>query len=344
MTALLAPAYALTLGTRRWTEQVLSLSVTRTFAPGVNLLAVVFPAAAPVSAAPGDDVALRIQSGEHDTVVFTGIVDDIQRRLDQIRVLCVDAGGLMARYRPAVTYEQISAGTVIRNLAGEIGAETGALADGPTLPCYVADPTRTAWEHAARLSAWGGAMARVTPDNRVTAGVIDASQPTAALRYGREILFLETGQRAAPIETFTAAGEAGAGDASAPEVFRPTTDFFAGNRPDGPSAASRWSFQPALRTVPDAATAGAARKRGYAAAAEAGRFTAFLLPHLECGTVLEIQDLPEGLAAGPVWITGLHHHLERGRTFTRVRFHKGGDSFDPAALLGSLAGALGGGL
>jgi hypothetical protein len=144
----------------------------------------------------------------------------------------------------------------------------------------------------------------------------------------------------APVERFVVAGESGAGSTSAPEALRPTTDFFAGNRPAEPSTSVRWSFAPALRTAKAAGTAGASLDRHYRSTREQGTLDAFLLPQLAPGTVFEVQDLPDVLVQGPFWAMQVHHRLDRRGGATRVRFAKGGDSFDPLALLGSLAGAL----
>ncbi len=342
MTTMLNPTYELTLGSQRWTEQAARIRLTLALAPQVNLLAVWFPAAAPLAAAKGDDVELRLNSGEKDEVVFTGSIDSLRSGFDGTRVTCLDAGGRLAGFRPAVTFEQVTAATVIRNLADEMGIETGELEDGPTLPYYVADPSRTAWEHMARVSAWGGAAVSVTKSNKVNALIIDASQAELALRYGREIIGLMADSRLPVVDAFTVAGEAGAGDAASPDVLRASTDFFAGNRPEGPALGKRWRFEPALRTVNAAATAGAARQRLYVSGRETGQFKAFLQPQLRCGTVLEIQDLPQGLPTGPIWVTSVEHRLGQGEASTTVCFRQGGDSFDPMALLGSLAGAIGG--
>ena len=342
MTALLSPAYRLTLGAQRWSEQALRLNVTLTLAPLVNMLTVWFPITAPLSAQTGEAAELILDNGEREAVVFTGTIDSVRRDFSTIQVTCLDAAGRLAGFRPAVTFEQVTAGTVIRNLAAELGLGVGDLEDGPTLPFYVADPSRNAWEHVARVSAWGGAVARVTADNRVNSRVIDASSAELALRYGREILWLLTDQRPSVVEAFTVTGEAGAGDAAVEQVMRPTTDFFAGNRPKGPGTGRRWRFEPALRTVRAAGTAGAALRRQYDSGRQTGRFQAFLQPQLCCGGVLEILDLPDGLGRGPVWITRVEHRLGDGVAATTARFRQGGDSFDPAALLGSLAGTLGG--
>lgn len=342
MTSVLAPVYELTLGSQVWKEQALEIRVALVAAPLVDAVTVRLPAAAPLSAAPGDPASLTLDSGEQKATVFTGTVDSIRRGFDEIRITALDAGGALARYRPSATYEQVTAATVIRNLAGDAGLSTGDLDDGVELAFYVADPSRTAWEHVARLAAWGGAMASVSSDNEVRSAVIDATQAEAALRYGREILSIQGDHTAAPVDAWVVAGEGGAGAASAPEALRPSTDFFAGHRPDGPALAKRWRFEPALRTARAAGSAGAAIQRQYTASRQAGRLRAILQPKLRCGSVIEIQDLPDGLPAGPVWIARVDHVVGENGALTSVRFFKGGDSFDPLALLGSLAGTVGG--
>lgn len=342
MTSLLRPAYSLTMGSQQWTEQLLALDLTLEAAPLVDVLAARLPAAAPISAGPGDPVSLTLDNGETAAEVFTGQVASLRRELDGIVVRALDAGGLLSQVRPAVTFQNLSVGTLIGNLCAEAGQETGGIEDGPTLTFYAADPSRTAWEHVARAAAWGGALARVSADNRVTTSVINAAQPELALRYGRELLSFEQEDHADRIASFVVAGEAGAGSVESPDAFRPTTDFFTGDRPEGPSPASRWRWEPALRTVSSAATAGAALQHSHRARLKRGHFAAFLLPQLRPGAVFEIQDLPEGLDGGPHWLYRVRHRLGPAGSRTEARFAKGGDSFDPLVLLGSLLGAAGG--
>ena len=180
MTSLLTPAYDLTLGSQSWTRQATRLTLTLALAPRVNILTVSFPAEAPLSAGIGDDAILTLSGGEREEPVFAGTIDSVRRGFDEIRVACLDAGGLLSRFRPAVTYQQVNASTVIRKLAGEMEISIGDLEDGPTLPFYVADPSSTAWEHISRVSAWGGAVASISAENRLNSVVIDASQAEIA--------------------------------------------------------------------------------------------------------------------------------------------------------------------
>jgi hypothetical protein len=332
----------LQIGSQLWKEQALHVQLSLGPAPLIDVLTVKLPSSAPLDADIEDDVELTLNSGEAEEKVFTGIVQSIGRSFSFIEVKAINAGGVLSQYFPAVTYENVTTATVVRNLCSDASVSTASLETGSEMAFYVADQTRTAWQHIHRVCAWNGAMVSVSADNEVQSTVINATQADVALRYGREIMSLGRRRTAARIETFVVAGESGVGSASSPDAHRPVTDFFAGNRPDSPSPTVTWAWAPALRTASSAATAGAARKRNYTAAADRGVFTAFLQPKLRPGVVLEMQDLPAGLTDGPVWINSVRHTVSHRGAMTRVEYFKGGDSFDPLALLGSLAGAIGG--
>lgn len=342
MTSLLNPAYSLQMGTQLWKEQALQIELALNPAPLIDTMTVKLPAAAPLQADIDDDVELTLNNGETEEKVFTGIVQAIRRGFSTIEVRAINAGGLLSRYCPAVTYENVTTATVTRNLCADAGVSTGSLETGSELTFYVADPTRTAWQHIHRVCSWSGMLVSVSAENEVESKVVNATQADVALRFGREILDFGRTRSAAQIETFVVSGESGVGVASSPDAHRPITDFFAGNRPDPPSPTVTWTWFPALRTTSAAATAGAARKRTYTSSADRGVFTAFLQPKLRPGVVLELQDLPSGLTDGPVWIHSVRHVVSASGALTRVEYFKGGDSFDPLALLGSLAGAIGG--
>jgi hypothetical protein len=340
--SLLAPAYSVTIGSKRWTEQAVRIDVRLEAAPLLDHVTVRFPATAPVDASTGDPVTLELDGGEGSSDVFTGAVASIRRDARTTTVTAVDAGGSLAAFRPATTFEQSTVGTVIGELCADAGVDTGTIEDGPTLPFYAADPARTALEHVARLAGWAGALASVNAAGALEAPVVSGADPDVALRYGRDVLALESVELAAPLRGFVVAGEAGSGDAGQPEALRPTSDFFGGRRPDGPSRTSVWSYEPALRTAAAARTASASLSRLYASSRRRTLLHALLAPRLRPGTVLEVQDVPDGLPGGPFWLDRVSHSLGAAGATTCARLWAGGDSFDPSGLLGSLAGAVGG--
>lgn len=336
----LRPAYGLTAGTQRWTQQLTALELRLVPGPEIEELTVVLPAAAPVKAEPGDAVALELDGGEGSQAVFAGKLVSVERGLRDIVLRAESALGELARFFPATTFENVSAGTVIRALAEDAGLAVGNIADGVQLPFYAADPALSANEHATRLAAWSGALLLSSSDGGVEATIVDASSATLALRHGRELTGFAVA-RDRPADAITVAGESGAGDAGAPDALRLSADVFAGNRPAGPELGSRWSWEPALRTAKAAASAAASRSRDLAAGERTARLDAFLLPALRPGLAIEIQDLPVGMHGGPWWVERVRHRIGPNGAVTQARLMQGGDAFDPRALLGSLAGALG---
>jgi hypothetical protein len=328
------------MGSQRWTNQLLRLEVELCGAPGIDRMRVTLPAAAPFSAEEGDPVELTLNSGEIEKAVFSGVIDSIRKWETGIEVTALDASGILARYRPSITYENVTPGSLIRALAADAGVRTGSIENGSELVCYVADPARTAWEHVARVSAWIGALVTVSEQNQVESKVVQTASADLALRYGREILAVERTRRAAPVQSFTVAGESGTGTASSLDAHRMVTDFFAGNRPDGPARSAIWEWQPALRTVSAAAMAGTARLRAYASARDAGKLTAILIPSARPGTVIQMQDAPDGLPEGPVWISRVRHRLTAEQAVSSIWFSDSGGP-SAAGLLGSAASAVG---
>ena len=342
MTSLILPTYSLDLGSQRFTEQAIEITVTLALAPVVDCLTVTFPAAVKLSAAAGDPAVIKLANGEKDGPVFAGTIEAIHRSFDAVRVRALNSGGLLVRVRPAVTYDQVSAGDVVKGLCDEAGVTAGDVEDGVDLAYYAADPSRNAYEHIARVCDWSGAIARVTTDDELETLVLDASAASAALKFGRELLSMDYAARAERVDSFVVAGESGAGSTSAPKALKLVSDFFGGSRPDGPSAKARWASEPALRTAKSAASAGASRQRNYGASRARGYFNAFLQPDLRPGTVVEIQDLPDGFPSDLIWLRRVRHVIGQAGGVTRANFCKGGDAFDPLALLGSLAGAIAG--
>jgi hypothetical protein len=341
MTSLLQPSYSLTLGSQLWTEQLLSLRVELFPAPLLDVVTARLPALAELDAAVGDPALLTIDGGEGESEVFSGTIASLRRGFASLTMTAFDGGGTLASYRPATTFENVTAGTVITSLCTDVGVVPGDVEDGPMLAFYVADPGRTALEHVARLARWSGALARFTAGGELEAIVVNGGEPQLALRYGRELLALDDEELTAPIVSFVVAGEAGVGDASVPEARRPVTDFFAGNRPDGPSATAIWRFEPALRTASAARTASASLQRLYVSGRRRASLETTLLPALRPGTVLEIQELPSGLGGGPSWAECVEHRLSPAGASTRASLWQGGAAFDPSSLLGSFAGAAG---
>jgi hypothetical protein len=340
--SVLTPAYTVTLGNQRWTTQATSLTVVLNAAPAVSLATIGFPASASLEAQPDDPAVVELDGGEGAVAVLTGTVRALSHTGRAIIVECADAAITLANYRPATSFEQTSAASVIRALCADVDVDTAVVDSGPTLTSYVADPTRSALDHIHRLACFSSAMAAVDGDGRLSTRVIDGVQPDLALRHDREVLDIAQRLVTGPVFAQVVAGESGATSTSPPDAARPTSDFFAGDRPKGPGVDSRWTYEPALRTPDAAAVAGAARARHAAAARRRTYLRTWLVPALRPGAVVRLDELPGGLTAGPHWVERVVHRVGPAGATSESRLAEAGPAFDPMALLGALAGAIGG--
>lgn len=333
----LAPALSADLGSYRYATHGTALRAALGLLPDVNCCTIHFPPGLDVDAAPGDAAVVRLDGGEGEAEVMTGVIQSLRRGLTGTRVEVVDAGGRLAALRPAATYERQGADDIVRAIASDAGVSALDLDLTLRLAAFVAHPRRSGAEHVAHLAALGGAIACVDGDGTLVVRPA-ATQPEVAFRYGRELLACETSEARPAVPRFVV-GVGPAGSPDAPDALLHTTSVVPDDAPAAGASAVR-EASPLLRT-PGVAKA-AAEARAAWVANDAVRLTAlgFLLPTLRPGMVLEIQDLPAGLRGG-TWLVERVTHTVAPDGAASTRFE--GRSAAPATgLMGALLGAVGG--
>ncbi|EIV92704.1 hypothetical protein [Frankia sp. QA3] len=337
---MLTLGHTLVLGGREFTSHAVHVRCERAVAPGVGRLRVRLPYVGGLPAAVGDDVRLDLDSGDvaaGSATVFTGTITALRHGPAGVDVHAGDASWALAHYRPAITYEGQTAGGVVGALAGEAGASTATLDDGPTLPAYVADGATTGWEHIARLAAWSGADAYVTADGDVTLRARDASSVDAALRWGREVL--AAGSTDAPLP---ASGVADAGEGPGPADDRPGAfRFTATGAPPAAPVAVR--YRPGLRATDVTRVATTSWMTREATRRRPIELLTFLLPALGPGDLVEVRDAPVPLSL--LQVRRVEHRVDAAGARTRIvaRAGAGSDLLGQlGSLLGNPAGAVGG--
>src|SRR5690606_15405074 len=122
------------------------------------------------AAAVGDEGTLSLGYEDATPVpVFTGVVDRVRRALDgTVLVGAANAGAALARHRVSKSFEQGTAGDVVRELAGLAGAAMGIIEDGAELAFYAVDERRSAYAQVADLARRSGYLAYVDRDGKLT--------------------------------------------------------------------------------------------------------------------------------------------------------------------------------
>jgi hypothetical protein len=332
---MLSPSIQLQIGALTYGPQIAALRVRRIRLPAVDRLDVVLPTGVRLDATPGDDVTLELDGGEGSDTVFTGRVAEIRRRFDTVTVTARGGADRLARARPSLALDRITAGSAIIRIAAAAEVQTGEIADGPSLAIYAADGRATALAEVARLAAFSGASAHFDGAGRLS--VPDPEQPAEplALRYGREILAAESseGDVSGPVPHVVGEG----GDPAGPQARWVLADFDRGGA--GPADARRIAI-PEIRTKRDADKAGAALAAARAARAKSVRLTTFLLPALAPSLPLQLADMPGGVPLSRATVHQVVHTIRPDGAAISEIWGTGFSSED--GLLGSLLGAVGG--
>lgn len=324
-----------TIRTLRYDSHLTSLRIDLGLAPAAGSASMVIPSMVRVDAEVDDDVEISMTGESGPVPVFGGVVRRIEHAVDHVSMTAIDGLGRLAAARPGQTYEQQSAGNIVRAFCSDLGVPVGPVEDGPDLVTYVADQGRTALEHVARLACWSGAYAVGDVDGSLAVRPVPSGSADRALRYGREITALRV-RDVAPGPDLIWAGSGPAANVASPDAHLQTATAVPEGAP-GPSARAVRRPAPALRTpsaASDAISASAIRN-----AKRTAIIACWLQPEIRPGAVIEVADGPMPDALGPWFVTGVVHELGPGpRGTTRLAAEQLGDASD---LLGQLLGALG---
>ncbi len=170
-------------------------------------------ASAQVDLGPGDSltIAMGYEDGE-TTAVFTGTVSAVTRTIEGAALVRAGNGGeALARTRLNQSFVGMSAGDIIRDLAGRAGVAVAEMIDGPDLPLFVADDRSSALELIAVLSRFSGADVSFDPDGGLVCALSGESQAVTEFSYGASLARGSFQSASAPTTPIRTVGEGAAG-------------------------------------------------------------------------------------------------------------------------------------
>jgi phage protein D len=293
-------------------------------------------------AVPGDDVSIELGYTDDDTGlvrVLTGTVVAVEPDLRTVRILGHSRVDALLRTRVDRTFEDTTAGDVVRTLAGEAGVDVARAEDGPDIEAYVVDGRRSASRHVRDLAALAGFDTYSTPDGGLVFEPLTGNRTVHVLRYGEHVLEAEL-QRARPVAgTVLVFGEspgASRGDESWAWL---TKDFTAHRGSAGSTQPTLLLERPALRTAQAAATAATAAADVLAASALRGRVRIQGRAQVALGDLVRLERFPERAGVdemdGNYQVRGVVHRLSKSEGFLT--------DLDLRSLVGAAATAATGG-
>ena len=323
-----------------WAAALVSLSVEAGAAPAVDAAEVVLAAGGRVQAALGDTGSLKLGYGDGGTEsVFAGEVYAVHRSLSgATRVAAANGGAALASLRLNRSYEKRKAGEIVRDLASELGVQTGSIEAGPKFPFYVVDDGRSGWTHIADLAAKSGFVARFDGDGKLAFGPPSEGQPAQTFSYAQDVLALDAAEASPAAGAVTVVGEGAAGTKGDDAWSWLVKDPSGVTGSAGSGDPARLVRDRSLRNA-DAASGAA---QGLAAAATAGAASARLLvagaPKATVGSTVAVEGAPDDALNGTYIVRGVRHRYAKRGGFTSLLLltRSGAGGGGAGSLLGGL--------
>jgi phage protein D len=316
------PTIDVTLGTASaddWTAALVGLRVQCAPAPEVDVaeLYVARTAGAP-SAALGDSGSIGLGYADSgNEVVFTGQVVAVQHRAQgPTRVVLANGGAALAALRVNQSYEQQTAGDIVGDLAGRVGATTGTVDSGASFPFYVVDDRQTGYHHVATLARLCGFLAYVATDGSLMFGAPVGGAPVQQFAYAVDVLSIEFTAASPLVGGVSVIGEGAAGsqgtDAWAWFIKDPAA--VTGTAGSGPP--ERLVERAAARSSDAASMAASSASQAFARADTTGRLLVPGAPAVAVGSSIAIVDAPQAELNGSGLVLGVRHRYSRDSGFT----------------------------
>lgn len=325
-------------GADPWQQHLLAMRVECGVAPFVDVaeLALAVTTESPtVALADTGSLALGY-SDDQAQPVFTGAVTQMRHGLGVQQIRMTNGGGALARLRINQSFEQQSAGDMVRALADQASVTPATVDAGADYPFYVLSDRQSVYRHVAELACQNTFAAWFMPDGSLMFAPLAEGDPAATFTYGDNLLALQMNEAAAVVDAVTVSGEGAAGSQGAKAWSWLVKDPAAVTSTAGEGAGSRLVHAPGLRTsaLTQSAATGVVNRASMDKVS--GRLLAMGAPTVTVGSTIEIANAPPSLANGRFLVHHVRHTFARQQGFTTlIQFTKAGEGG------GGLLGALG---
>jgi phage protein D len=322
--AMLTPAYKLTIGGRivDTTDEpkastVLDLNVALDLDTPADSFTLVFGNVG--SFRPARDDETKIELGYADNGGFTQVMSakviTVEPNLTITRVTGFSGADALLRTFVEQTYENKTAGAIVRDLAGKAGLDVASAEDGIDFPAYVVDGRRSAYLHMSDLADLCGFDLYVNAGGELVFEKFRNGNTVHVFEYGKHIISLDV-QRTPPLAGLVEVwGESAAGSRGEDSWAWLTTDF-SGSKGSAGSGALLLRERPALRTKEAARTAAQAALTKVKRRTLRGQLTTIGRPEVKLGDAIRLRGIAEDSLNTFFQVRGVAHRITKAGGFT----------------------------
>lgn len=327
---MIKPAYKLTVGGRvvDTTDQprastVVELNVLLDISSAADGLTLTLGNVGGLAPEHGDEAEVSLGYADDEgalTQVFRGAIDRVEPGLETTRVIAYGGDMKLMRHFAEQTFKGLSAGAIVRDLAGRAGVPVERAEEGIGFPVYVVDGERSLYAHMLDLAESSGFDLYLTPAGELVFEKFREGQIVHVFEYAKHIVSLDV-QRATPAaEQVEVWGESATGTNGDDAAAWVTTDFSSSKGVAGEGR--RLLLQrPSLRTAAAARTAALAALTEVKRRSVRGRLVTVGRPEVKLGDAIRLAAVPEDSLNGSYQVRGVNHRVTKAGGFTtRIDF------------------------
>ncbi|HEY9639992.1 MAG TPA: hypothetical protein V6C57_05880 [Coleofasciculaceae cyanobacterium] len=261
-------------------------------------------------------VELGYADGEDLVQVMAGKIVSLEPGLTVKRVVVYSAAAILLRTFVDQTYENKTAGQIVRDLADRAGVDVATADSGITFPAYVVNSQRSAYHHMLDLAELCGFDLYINADGEVVFEKFVSGNTVHVFEYGKHILQLELLQTPARASLVEAWGESPGGQGGS-EAWAWLTKNFSNIKGSAGSGDARFLLErPALRTADAARTAAVAALTAIQRRSLRGRLLTLGQPQVKLGDAIRLSGLAEDALNQRYQVRSVAHHLTKQQGFT----------------------------
>ena len=327
---MLTPAYKLTIGDKSvdttdepQASTLVELSVSLSIGAPADSFKLVLGNVGAFRPAREDEV--RIELGYADdggtTLVMVGEVATVEPNLTTTRV--TGYGGEMKLLRNVAdeTYEKMTAGAIVRDLADKAGVTVAQAREGINFPAYVVDGRLSLYAHMLDLAEFCGLDLYLTNEDQLVFEKFFQGKSAHLFDYGKHIISLCV-RRVPPLaEQVEVWGESPTGSKGQASAAWVTTDFSGSKGTAGSGATVLLLERPALRTTKAAQTAAEALLTRIQRRTLRGQLLSLGRPEVMLGDAVRLTGMADDSLNDDFQVRAITHRITKAGGFlTRIDF------------------------
>lgn len=315
---MLRPSYSISLDQETLSSEslgpLIDLQIRRDKSGAADEAIVTLGRVSKISLTEGAEVSVELGwDGETETV-FSGIIETVDRGIDQLEVVCLGQQSKLMKTRADKVLVSQKAGQVVTALAGEAGVQTETIEDGIDLPVYLVDSSVNLHEHCLSLARRCGFDLYTNEKGKLIFSRFNVTAADHTFRYREQILGASI-EKGTPRDEVTVVPESPASSSGDETVSWLIKDPAPHTAKAGGGASALLVSDPMLRTKEAADSAAKAQLYFSQRDALAGSLKLMGTPEIQLGEAVALKDLPDDEVNQLYQVMAIRHCLNKRRGF-----------------------------